>query len=404
MKTHCMTRSRQAGRVASTVVTGSWLLAIAATSPLHAQQVGTTVLKAPLTEHPEPLTQPTAVLELRDGRVLVADTKDRLLYLYDFAAGTATQVSRQGSGPLEYQLPAGLFASGDSIIVMDMLQQRLLVLDTKGAPRGTHRLVPTGDATSAILKLGTLLAIDAKGRFYSETRGITIVQGKMPTMSDTVALVRWASLGGRGDTLALRVEKAPMPKMAGNPNDGISFKLSMTAFQPRDTWAVFPDGRVAVARSSDYHTEWIDVAGHMTPGPKVAYTPLPVTEGDKARARKATRDAAEQGMKLGASMAAGSGQKMPKIKMDVEEPDAWPKVKPPFGQVRAAPDGRLWVSRSVADAGEIMEYDILAPGGKLVGRVRTPRDVTLLGFGKGVVYGVRKDADDLRYLQRYKFP
>ena len=187
------------GRLLSSTLM-AFTMSVSLASQTLAQVPRTLTLTAPLSEHPEPLTQPTALLELRDGRVLVADTKDRLLYLYDFAAGTATQVSRQGSGPLEYQLPAGLFASGDSIMVLDMLQQRLLVLDAKGAPRGTHRLVPTGDATSAILKLGQVFAIDAKGRFYSESRGITIVQGKMPTMSDTVALVRWTSLGGRGDT------------------------------------------------------------------------------------------------------------------------------------------------------------------------------------------------------------
>jgi hypothetical protein len=115
--------SRLVAGVASSVV----LIA-----PLGAQQVTTTTLKAPVAEHPEPLTQPTALLELRDGRVLVADSKDRLLFIYDFAKETATQVSRQGSGPLEYQLPSGIFDAGDSIIVLDFLQQRMLILDDKG--------------------------------------------------------------------------------------------------------------------------------------------------------------------------------------------------------------------------------------------------------------------------------
>ena len=403
MTRHAMTRLLW-GRVFKGIATGSCLLATAVCSPLCAQQVTTTTLKAPLAEHPEPLTQPTTLLELRDGRVLVADSKDRLLFIYDFAKETATQVSRQGSGPLEYQLPSGIFDAGDSIIVLDFLQQRMLILDDKGGPLRTHRLVPAGDATAAIIKLGAIFGLDARGRFYSESRGLTMVQGKLPTVSDTVALVRWASLGGRGDTLAVRVEHTPPPKMSGNPTDGLNIKLSMTAFELRDSWALFPSGVVAVARASDYHTEWIDAAGRKKVGPRVAYTPLTVTEADKALARKATREAAEQGLKLGASMAAGSGQKMPRIKMDVEEPAAWPTVKPPFAGVRAAPDGRLWVTRMIAGASDIAEYDVLAPGGKLERKVRLPKDVTLLGFGKGVLYGVRKDEDDLRYLQRYRAP
>jgi hypothetical protein len=80
-------------------------------------------------------------------------------------------------------------------------------------------------------------------------------------------------------------------------------------------------------------------------------------------------------------------------------------VKPPFTAVRAAPDGRLWVARSQAGSRDVTEYDVLAPGGKLERRVQFPPRVTLLGFGKGmVVYGVRKDEDDLHYLQRYRLP
>lgn len=396
--------STRVGQAARWIATGSWLLATAVGSPLPAQQVATVTLRAPLSEHPEPLSQPMALLELRDGRVLVADAKERLLYLYDFDNETATRVSRQGGGPLEYQLPSGIFGSGDSILVTDILQQRVLVLDAQGTPRRAHRLVPAGDLASTIMKVGAIVAIDARGRYYSESRGMTLVPGKMPVLSDTVALVRWTSVGTRGDTIATRVEPRSTPRMGGNPTDGMRVVLPLVTFQMRDTWAVFPDGRVAVARAADYHTEWIDPSGRSTPGPRVPWTPLPITDGDKARARKVTREAAEQGLKLGASMAAGSGQKMPKIAMEVEEPSPWPKVRPPFAAVRAAPDGRLWVARTMAGYDAAMEYDILAPGGRLERRVRAPKDVALIGFGKGVLYAVRKDEDDLHYLQRYRYP
>lgn len=399
-------RSTRLGRAARGVVSGSWLLASAVGSPLLGQGVGvaTVTLKSPLSEHPEPLSQPASLLELRDGRVLVADSKERILYLFDFDKGTATQVSRQGGGPLEYQMPSGIFSSGDSVIVVDLLQQRLLVLDAAGKPRRAHRLLPSGDLASAITKVGAIVAIDARGRFYSEARGMTLVPGKMPVLSDTVALVRWASIGTRGDTLAIRVEPRASPRMGGNPNDGVRIMLPLLTFQAHDAWAVFPDGGVAVARTSDYHTEWIDSAGGVKSGARVPHTPAPVTEGDKARARKLTREAAEQGLKLGLSMAAGSGQKTPKIAMEVEEPPSWPKVRPPFAGARAAPDGRLWVARTMADYDAVMEYDVLAPGGRLERRVRAPKGVSLIGFGKGVVYAVRKDADELRYLQRYRYP
>jgi len=379
------------------------LLALVASSARIEGQVRTITLSKAVAEHPEPLSQPGTLLELADGRVLVSDVKERLLYAFDFGAESAAQVSRQGGGPLEYRFPAGIFASGDSVIVVDMMQQRLLILDRRAVPQHTQQLITTGDLASAFTKIGAIIAIDARGRVYSEARGITLVPGKMPVVSDTVALVRWSVVGTRGDTLAIRLEHTESPRLSGNPSSGLNIKLRLTLFQPRDAWAVFPDGRVGVARAAGYRTEWIDVAGGKRMGASVPYTPLPITEKDKERARKVTREAALEGLKLGSSMAAGSGQKMPNISIDVEDPESWPKVKPPFSAVRAAPDGRLWVVRS-GDDEDGMEYDVLSPAGAVELHVRTPKRVTLLGFGKGVLYAVRRDEDDLRYLQRYRFP
>ena len=385
-------------------IVGALLLAAAPMSVARAQARRTVVLRSPLAEHGEPLTQPATLLELRDGRVLVADSKDRILMLFDFAKGTATQVSRKGSGPLEYQMPTGIFSLADSVVVVDLMQQRMLVLDRAATPLRSHRLLATGDAAASFVRVGTVVAVDGAGHVYSEVRGMTMVAGKMPTISDTVALVRWQLFGITGDTLATRFEHTEMPKMSGSASEGISMKLPITALQPRDAWAVFADGRVGVARAVDYHTEWVDAKGRKVTGPRVPYTLVAVTEGEKARVRKVTRDAYEQGLKLGASLAASGGQKMPKIAMELEEPPSWPKARPPFGVVRAAPDGRLWVTRTIADAGEMMEYDVIAPGGTLERTVQLPKDVTLLGFGRGVLYAVRKDEDDLRYLQRYRLP
>ncbi|MEP7382636.1 MAG: hypothetical protein ABI910_13175 [Gemmatimonadota bacterium] len=183
-------------------------------SILAAQGISTVVLKAPTAEHEEPLSQPGTMLALGDSRVIVADTKHRTLMLYDFARGSAKRVSPPGAGPVEYQLRGGVFAMGDSIVVIDVLLQRMLVLDRSATPLRTHRLLASGDAFGAILKLRTILAVDEPGRFYSESRGVRLVAGKMPTTSDTVALVRCASLGVREDTVAVRVDPASMLKLS----------------------------------------------------------------------------------------------------------------------------------------------------------------------------------------------
>lgn len=382
---------------------GGLLLPMLLVTSAGAQQVQAITLRAPLAEHEEPLSEAGGLRELRDGRVLVVDSRERLIVLFDFANGTATRVSRQGAGPLEYRIPGPLVSVGDTVMMLDVMQQRLLVIDPNGAPVRTQRLASTGDAITSLARAGVIIAADARGRFYSESRGMTIVTGKMPVMSDTIALVRWAKYGAQGDTLAIRVEPASMPKMDMANRSSVGMKVPIVAYQPHDAWAVFRDGTVAIVRVADYHSEWIAPDGRRTVGGRLAHSPVPVTERDKERMRKTTREAYEWGLKLGMSMAGASGQKMPKISLELEEPSPWPRVKPPFSSARAAPDGRLWVARATADD-DVAEYDVVAPGGRLEKRVRFPRGVTLAGFGTDMLYAVRKDEDDLRYLQRYRLP
>jgi hypothetical protein len=42
--------------------------------------------------------------------------------------------------------------------------------------------------------------------------------------------------------------------------------------------------------------------------------------------------------------------------------------------------------------------------GKLVASWRLPPKTTIIAVGQGVVYSVRTDADDLRYIQRVEIP
>jgi len=155
----------------------------------------------------------------------------------------------------------------------------------------------------------------------------------------------------------------------------------------------------------DYHSERVTESGQRTVGPRIPHTLSPLTAQDRVRVMKRTREEAEIGFKLGRSMAAAvtNGQG-PKLDFELVEPVEWAKTKPVFGAMNVAPDGRLWVSRTSSALTDIAEYDVLDAKGQLVLRVRMPPKVTLVGFGKGVLYAVRQDEDDLRFLQRYRLP
>ena len=53
---------------------------------------------------------------------------------------------------------------------------------------------------------------------------------------------------------------------------------------------------------------------------------------------------------------------------------------------------------------KIPTYDVFDRTGTLVKKVSLNPSSRVIGFGKGVVYVVRTDEDDLQYLQRYARP
>ena len=79
---------------------------------------------------------------------------------------------------------------------------------------------------------------------------------------------------------------------------------------------------------------------------------------------------------------------------------------PPFvaSATVSRPNGEIWVLRSHRSI-DAPIYDVFGATNSLIRRVALPgANVRLVGFGNNVVFIVRRDADDLEYLQRYKLP
>ena len=92
------------------------------------------------------------------------------------------------------------------------------------------------------------------------------------------------------------------------------------------------------------------------------------------------------------------------MEIDVLEPESWPATKPPYSGVIASPDGRLWVSVHQGAGTKSTRFDVLDGTGALVARVQLAPGETYVGLGRGTVYTIRTDSDDLQYLRRYTLP
>ncbi|HWP03050.1 MAG TPA: hypothetical protein VNL96_06315, partial [Gemmatimonadaceae bacterium] len=87
-------------------------------------------------------------------------------------------------------------------------------------------------------------------------------------------------------------------------------------------------------------------------------------------------------------------------------PASWPDKYPPVAPMgaMAAPDGRLWVKRSVPVRIGREMWDVIGPDGRLVARWRLQPKTSLVALGRDAIYAVRTDEDDLRYIQRIVLP
>ena len=350
------------------------------------------VLDKPQVELAEPFTNITSVRELSDGRVLVVDNGDRAVYAVDFKAGTSTQIGRPGSGPAEYRTPGLLLPlSGDTTLLTDAGNSRLLVLGPDLQPVTVLTdawPLPNGGRGTRLPR-----AIDAKARGYFQSSAAAL--GAPPTTGgdikspDSLVLVRAARGSATEESLGY-VHMAPR-RISTTAKDGqlTSVSIVIAPFPVQDGWQAFADGAVAIVRARDYRVDWVLPDGRRVAGPPIGFAPVRVTDLDKQRHTPGGRTG-------GAGGAAGAPPNKP---LDLD----WPEFKPPFpsAAVFAGTDGRLWVQRHAPAQDARTHYDVIDRRGAVVAKVDVPNGGRIVGFGAAAIYVVRKDADDLQYLQRF---
>ncbi|MGQ0648330.1 MAG: hypothetical protein ACT4P7_12240 [Gemmatimonadaceae bacterium] len=370
-----------------------------------AQQVRT--LSKPEVELAEPFTNVAAIRELKDGRVVAIDPRDKVVQLVDFKSGALKKIGREGSGPKEYALPMALVAlPGDTSAVFDPLNSRMLIVLPNGEPGDFISLAQNaqrGPGGGMMLNMSPPRYTDSKGRLYMAGSGVTIGPNG-PVAAESLAILRVDRATKKTDTLGY----ARLPKDNVQTSGG-SGQLQVrigggNPFAARDEWAVTPDGRVAVIRSPEYRVDWLSPS--RSPGATIAYEKVKVTEGHKQQWRDGRRNATMIAVtNNNGRQSVSSGSPAGRSGPTIPDPADWPEFMPPFvGQnsIFAAPNGQLWILRTREASDQVPTYDIIDAAGKVAMRVALPPRTRVVGFGNGVVYTVRTDEDDLQYLQRFR--
>lgn len=386
-------------------------LALVGVTPLLSAQQPMPIGR-PTAEFAEPFSRVSGLRELADGRLIVSDQRDKIVQLIDLRSGAATKISREGAGPGEYALPTALFGMpNNQTILVDLQNRRFLMIGPDGKPGETispPQLNPgtTGPGGRPV-PIGGLVnprGVDRQGRLYFQDFGIRLEGGASP---DSVAILRWAPGTTRVDTAAWvrppQTTVTTTPARGGGQPQGVRMTMgSSVVWTPQETWGVTGDGSVARVSPEPYRVTWYGASQRMTAGPVVPYTPIRVTEADKAEFRDTQRANPPTMIMMGGGGGGGGGAPV----MPPMPQPTFAETKPPFtgNAVQVTPEGEVWVLRTRPAGDKIPVYDVFDASGRLARKVALAAGSRVVGFGASSVYVVRTDEDDLEYVQRFARP
>jgi hypothetical protein len=324
------------------------------------------------------------VVELRDGRVLFADTKQKLFLRGDLKSGKVDTIGRRvdslarGGSVGAYRFPGWVaHLAGDTVALVDFSAIRTTLWSEAGRPLGVLPIKEVAGSTPVLLydTLGYGYKIDYQAVLGGGEPGRII-------RPDSIPVLRLAVKAGSVDTVALLAG----PEY-GDATFGNQVQQAAKVFAPNDFFGVLPDGTAWVARGKENRVDWRSPDGRWTQGQPHPYTRIPVTQADKDRVLSQVR---EHGKQFG---------------MPQDLPIAYPfaETKPPFELALGRPSGEVWLQRPRSQDNAAPIYDVFNRKGVWEREVAFPQGSLLAGFGRGGwVYASVRNEDGTRTVGRLR--
>jgi hypothetical protein len=328
---------------------------------------------------------------LADGRVLIADQRERLVYIAS-RDGSLSTFGSTGEGPGEYRSVFTITrAAGDTLLVYDAINRRMLRVAPDGK-QGADINLPI-----ELLRAGGLAPVagrDANGRLYWDGDAMGELNG-MPKRAAVHRVRAWVP----GETTVTIV--APLRDHADARHAQRFHPLSA-----RDAYVVAPDGRVGVLSATDYRLRWYRANSLVSEGPALSYTPVPVTQREREAFRLKQSQQPASGMRGPPGQSAEERRVVSPQIREAFPDELFPATLPPFDaeSVRRAPNGDVWATRSASAGTRAWSVDIIREDGQRRAVLRLPEGRRLVAVEREGIYLARVDEDGLEWLERYAYP
>jgi hypothetical protein len=323
------------------------------------------------------------VVELDSGRVIFADTRDKLFLAAAFGSGKLDTLGKRvetiqaDAAPGEYKFPGWVARlAGDTVALVDFSAIRTTLWNEQGQPL---RVLPIAQVAGT----APVLVYDTMGHGYKIDYKAMLDPGPgQAPRPDSVPVLRIALGGGKVDTVA----RLSAPEL-GEAMFGEQKQQAAKVFAPNDFFGVLANGTAWVARGRDNRVDWRAPDGSWSRGKSRKYTGQPVTQADKDRVLAQVR---EQGKQYG----------MPQD-LPIQYPFA--ETKPPFDFALGRPNGEVWLQRPRTREDAALIYDVYNGQGAWQREVSFPAGASLAGFGEsGAIYASLKNEDGTKTVARYR--
>ncbi|MGK7313599.1 MAG: 6-bladed beta-propeller [Candidatus Longimicrobiales bacterium M2_2A_002] len=321
-----------------------------------------------------------------DGRIYVYDQQAREVRVFDPEGQFITAMGKAGAGPGELSQAAGpvFVTDGDTVVVPDMMQQRITLYTADGEPAGSHSLPMTAGLA--------VKWMEAPDQDLIQQAMVMAFPGQEDVDQKNL-LLRRTPTGTLEDTI-LEMPIGQSVSFSGNtPN--------ITMFESEPMWTVGPAGTLYTGINSEYSIEVHTPRGELVRIVRKPFEQRPITDSDQAEFRRTVEELwREQGMP-------------PEALEVMSQALGFAEFYPAYANILGGPDGTLWVQR-IQTPDEISEqggtFDIQDMGsatwevfdgqGRLLGTVEMPPRFTPLAFIQGDLYGVLRDELDVQYATR----
>jgi hypothetical protein len=325
-------------------------------------------------EEPYQLFRVATAVQLADGRILVVNSGTQELRFFDARGSFLNSVGGPGEGPGEYRYPQLIpDLALDTLRIFDMTG-RVTVLDAQGAlirietPRTAVRQ-PIGVLS------GRLVTAAGSARAALDTPEGIVANDITYESIDPAAAIR--------DTL---FEIGGFDLFLSNTGGRIAF--TRVPFDAGPSAAV-AENRLYVTPGETPDVLVMDSAGELRQVFRIMEAPEPVTrtafdrivEENVARA-SGEADAAELRRRYGL---------MP-----------MPEHIPFFQNLLIDASRNLWLQAFTSDDAARPEWVVLDPTGRVLGRLATPRSVSITQIGHDHVLGIRRDDADVEHVVRFR--